>query len=114
MISQLIRSYVLLVAVAIALFTVPVAFTLTDQLRGDTESSVEREASTMALLLGTGSTASCQALEEMTKAYEEDKTPITVQVTATEGCTETRLSPPHQDAALTKATQKGEETTDWG
>ncbi|NGO07893.1 HAMP domain-containing histidine kinase [Streptomyces sp. HC44] len=114
MIRQLIRSYVLLVAVAIALFTVPVAFTLTDQLRGDTESSVEREASTMALLLGSGSTASCQALEEMARAYEEDKTPITVQVTATEGCAETRLSPPDPDAALTRATEKGEETTDWG
>lgn len=65
MIKQLIRSYVLLVAVAILLFTVPVAFTLTAQLRGDTEVSVEREATTMALLLGSGDTASCQALERM-------------------------------------------------
>lgn len=49
---QLIRSYILLVAVAILLFTVPVAFTLTKQLRDDTELSVQREAATMALLLG--------------------------------------------------------------
>lgn len=114
MISQLIRSYVLLVAVAIALFTVPVAFTLTDQLRDDTALSVKREASTMAVLLGTGSAASCQALEEMARAYEEDKTPIKVQVTATEGCLETRLPRPKQDAALTKAMEKGGTSTDWG
>ena len=37
---RLIRSYILLVAVAILLFTVPVAFTLTNQLRDDTELSV--------------------------------------------------------------------------
>jgi hypothetical protein len=43
---QLIRSYILLVAVAILLFTVPVAFTLTAQLRDDTETSLRREATT--------------------------------------------------------------------
>ncbi|NUR65173.1 MAG: two-component sensor histidine kinase, partial [Streptomyces sp.] len=59
---QLIRSYILLVAVAILLFTVPVAFTLTSQLRGDTKQSVLREANTMALLLGNGDRTSCEAL----------------------------------------------------
>ncbi|TPQ20984.1 sensor histidine kinase [Streptomyces sporangiiformans] len=112
MIRQLVRSYVLLVAVAVALFTVPVAFTLTDQLRGDTELSVEREANTMALLLGTENDSSCQALREMARAYGK-KTPGEVQLTATDGCV-TSLTPPNRDAALTKALEKGKPTTDWG
>ncbi|TLS43950.1 HAMP domain-containing histidine kinase [Streptomyces montanus] len=112
MIRQLVRSYVLLVAVAVALFTVPVAFTLTDQLRGDTELSVEREANTMALLLGTDNDSSCQALREMARAYGK-KTPGEVQLTATDGCV-TSLMPPNRDAALTKALEKGKPTTDWG
>ncbi|MFE7840183.1 ATP-binding protein [Streptomyces sp. NPDC057474] len=109
MIRQLIRSYVLLVAVAIALFTLPVAFTLTDQLRGDTQHSVEREAETMARLLGTGDSASCQALAQMAKAYPE-----TVEVTATNGCAPEGLEAPADDAALTRALKDGEPTTDWG
>ncbi|GGX12871.1 sensor histidine kinase [Streptomyces lomondensis] len=108
MIRQLVRSYVLLVAVAIALFTVPVAFTLTDQLRGDTKSAVLREADAMALLLGDGRAASCQALEEMAKAYEDE-----IQVTRTASCP-ADLPRPAADAALTKALEKGEPTTDWG
>ncbi|AZQ36393.1 HAMP domain-containing histidine kinase [Streptomyces cyaneochromogenes] len=111
MIRQLIRSYVGLVAVAIALFTVPVAFTLTDQLRDDTADSVEREADTMALLLGNGNVPSCAALDEMAKAYAGE-TPGEVQVT--ERCATTELSEPEQDAALTKALRDGGTTTDWG
>lgn len=84
MIRQLIVSYVLLVAVALAAFTVPVAFTLTAQLRGDTEESVEREATTMALLLGEGDASSQQALARMAGAYSKD-TPGTVQVTDADG-----------------------------
>lgn len=68
---QLIRSYILLVAVAIFLFTVPVAFTLTKQLRDDTRQSVLREANTMALLLGNGDRASCEALTKVAKAYRD-------------------------------------------
>jgi two-component system, OmpR family, sensor kinase len=110
MIRQLIRSYVLLVAVAIALFTVPVAFTLTDQLRGDTADSVRREARTMSLLLGNGNAPSCAALEEMATAYTK-QTPGTVEVTAR--C-DTGLPGPDRDAALTKALTTGTSTTDWG
>ncbi|MGN9755973.1 sensor histidine kinase [Streptomyces sp. SD31] len=110
MIRQLIRSYVLLVAVAIALFTVPVAFTLTDQLRRDTADSVRREAKTMALLLGNGNAPSCAALEEMADAYA-GQTPG--KVTVTERC-DTNLRSPKRDAALTKALEQGEPTTDWG
>ncbi|MFD5257526.1 ATP-binding protein [Streptomyces bobili] len=112
MIRQLIRSYVLLVAVGLGLFTVPVAFTLTAQLRDDTELSVKREATTMALLLGNGDTASCQALEEMARAYAEE-TRDEVQTTATAQCA-TGLPRPRQDAALTDALEQGEGTTDWG
>jgi signal transduction histidine kinase len=112
MIRQLLRSYVLLVAVAIALFTVPVAFTLTAQLRGDTVNSVGREAKTMAKLLGNGDEASCAALTRMAKAYDRDE--ITVQVTATNGCTAKGLDAPAQDSALTKALRDGKKTEDWG
>ncbi|MFF8394318.1 sensor histidine kinase [Streptomyces sp. NPDC016172] len=108
MIRQLVRSYVLLVAVAIALFTVPVAFTLTDQLRGDTRSAVLREADAMALLLGDGRAASCRALEEMAKAYDDE-----IQVTRTASCP-ADLPRPAADAALTKALKEGTPTTDWG
>ncbi|ELS55045.1 sensor histidine kinase [Streptomyces viridochromogenes] len=115
MIRQLIRSYVLLTAVAIALFTVPVAFTLTKQLRDDTELSVKREATTMALLLGSGDPASCQALKSMAEAYAEE-TKDQVQVAATAQCTTPALGlpSPAADAALTKALDNGEPTTDWG
>ncbi|GAB7103334.1 HAMP domain-containing sensor histidine kinase [Streptomyces phaeofaciens JCM 4814] len=112
MIKQLIRSYVLLVAVAIGLFTVPVAFTLTAQLRGDTEVSVQREATTMALLLANGDTASCQALERMAAAYAEE-THDEVQATAGAGCA-ADVPRPARDAALAKALDRGEPTTDWG
>ncbi|MCK8438148.1 HAMP domain-containing histidine kinase [Streptomyces sp. D2-8] len=108
MIRQLVRSYVLLVAVAIALFTVPVAFTLTDQLRNDTRSAVLREADAMALLLGDGRAASCRALEEMAKAYDDE-----IQVTRTASCP-ADLPRPTADAALTKALEEGRPTTDWG
>ncbi|MEU1570189.1 HAMP domain-containing sensor histidine kinase [Streptomyces collinus] len=108
MIRQLVRSYVLLVAVAIALFTVPVAFTLTDQLRDDTRASVLREADAMALLLGDGRAASCRALEEMAKAYDDE-----IQVTRTASCP-ADLPRPTADAALARAVKEGRSTTDWG
>ncbi|WAZ23106.1 HAMP domain-containing histidine kinase [Streptomyces cinnabarinus] len=109
---QLIRSYILLVAVAILLFTVPVAFTLTKQLRDDTELSVRREARTMALLLGNGDTISCDALERVAKAYG-DETPGDVQVTPTGTCAPD-LPEPAPDAALTRAVGRDDSTTDWG
>ncbi|GHE45473.1 HAMP domain-containing sensor histidine kinase [Streptomyces capitiformicae] len=112
MIRQLIRSYVLLVAVAIALFTVPVAFTLTNQLRGDTSQAVKREAETMARLLGTGDSASCAALAQMAGAYppNEEK----VEVTATNRCAMEGLREPSADTALAEALERGRNTVDWG
>ncbi|MEW2113842.1 HAMP domain-containing sensor histidine kinase [Streptomyces sp. NPDC005474] len=109
---QLIRSYILLVAVAILLFTVPVAFTLTAQLRDDTRQSVLREANTMALLLGTGDHISCGALTEVARAYGA-KTPGDVQVTPTSHCAP-NLPRPTADAALTRALDEKRSTTDWG
>ncbi|MCX4763786.1 HAMP domain-containing histidine kinase [Streptomyces sp. NBC_01275] len=109
---QLIRSYILLVAVAILLFTVPVAFTLTKQLRDDTELSVLREADTMALLLGNGDRISCEALSEVAKAYR-DKTPGAVQVTPTSSCAPD-LPKPAAGPALTRAVEGNQPTTDWG
>ncbi|KUM79475.1 HAMP domain-containing histidine kinase [Streptomyces sp. ISL-22] len=109
---QLIRSYILLVAVAIFLFTVPVAFTLTKQLRDDTELSVLREAKTMALLLGNSDTTSCDALTKVAKAYGAE-TPGNVQVTPTSSCAPD-LPKPAADAALTRAVERNEPTTDWG
>ncbi len=131
MIRQLIASYVLLVAVAIAAFTVPVAFTLTDQLRDDTAESVRREARTMALLLADGDLESHQALARMAHAYEEEM-PATVQVftgadatRGTDGTDRTDrtgatgpLRPyapaaPH-DAAVARALRAGGTSVDWG
>ncbi|WP_327344295.1 HAMP domain-containing sensor histidine kinase [Streptomyces europaeiscabiei] len=112
MIRQLIRSYVLLVAVAITLFTVPVAFTLTGQLREDTSDAVQREAKTMAQLLGAGDTASCAALAQMAGAYPPDEEKV--EVTATNRCTREDLREPAADAALARALERGENTVDWG
>ncbi|MDX2604117.1 HAMP domain-containing sensor histidine kinase [Streptomyces caniscabiei] len=112
MIRQLIRSYVLLVAVAIALFTVPVAFTLTNQLREDTSEAVKREAETMGRLLGVGDTASCEALAQLAGAYPADEEKV--EVTATDRCAPDRLKEPTADAALARALERGEITVDWG
>ncbi|MCP3802207.1 HAMP domain-containing histidine kinase [Allokutzneria sp. A3M-2-11 16] len=71
MVRQLVASYVLLIALAIAGFTVPVAFTLTAQLEGDLELSVRREADTVALLLAAGDEPSRQALDRLVRAYEQ-------------------------------------------
>ncbi|MFG2938012.1 sensor histidine kinase [Streptomyces sp. NPDC048282] len=109
---QLIRSYILLVAVAILLFTVPVAFTLTKQLRDDTELSVLREAKTMALLLGGDDTISCEALTEVARAYDRES-PGTVQVSPGGSCAPD-LPRPAADRALTRAVSGNTPTTDWG
>jgi len=70
-IRQLVASYVLLVAVALAGFTVPVAFTLTSQVYGDAENAARREAQVGALLLGAGDAPSRQALDRLAAAYQE-------------------------------------------
>ncbi|MFC4071778.1 sensor histidine kinase [Actinoplanes subglobosus] len=69
MIRQLTVSYVVLVAVAIAAFTVPVAWVLTDQLSDDAISAARREADTAALLLAGGDVPSQRALVALMDAY---------------------------------------------
>ncbi|MFI5532883.1 sensor histidine kinase [Kitasatospora sp. NPDC051853] len=115
MIRRLIVSYVLLVAVALAAFTVPVAFTLTAQLRGDTEESVRREATTMALLLGAGDQPARQALSRLAGAYAEE-TPGRVEVVAADGGSVDALPRPEEptDEALRRAVSEGRTTVDWG
>ncbi|MFF0424584.1 sensor histidine kinase [Streptomyces sp. NPDC004520] len=116
MIRRLIVSYVALVAVALAAFTVPVAFTLTAQLRGDTEESVRREATTMALLLGDGDAPARQALARMSAAYA-DETPGTVEVVAADGrsALPPLPLPAHpDDPAFGAALAQGRTTVDWG
>lgn len=76
MIRQLAWSYVLLVAVAIAAFTVPVAFTLNTQIYGDAVNTARREADTAALLLASGDIRSLNALVD---AYER-QTPGQIDV----------------------------------
>ncbi|MGA5816769.1 sensor histidine kinase [Kitasatospora sp. NPDC094028] len=114
MIRRLIVSYVLLVGVALAAFTVPVAFTLTAQLRGDTEESVRREATAMALLLGDGDAPARQALARVAGAYA-DETPGTVEAVAADGTAVPPLPPaPPGDTAITRALREGRSTADWG
>lgn len=72
MIRRLIVSYIVLVAVALAAFTVPLAFTVTAHVREDTEAAVRREATAMALLLASGDATSRDVLARMVQAYEEE------------------------------------------
>lgn len=69
---RLVVSYVVLVAIAIAAFTVPVAFDLSRQLRNDAEISVRREADTAQFLLAAGDPASRQALARLADAYNKE------------------------------------------
>jgi HAMP domain-containing protein len=71
-VRQLTATYVLLVALAIAGFTVPVALTLTGQMRADTESAVGREAETAARLLAGDDEASRRALVRLVDAYQRE------------------------------------------
>ncbi|MGX2993343.1 ATP-binding protein [Streptomyces sp. JNUCC 64] len=115
MIRRLIVSYVLLVGVALTAFTVPVAYTLTTQLRSETEESVRREATTMALLFGGGDAAARQALARVATAYA-DETPGTVEVVSADGAAVPPLRMPDRpgDAAFTSALDHGRTTVDWG
>ncbi|GAA1582414.1 sensor histidine kinase [Actinoplanes couchii] len=102
MIRQLVVSYVVLVAIAIAAFTVPVAWLLTDQLHEDAVSAATREADTAALLVAVGDAPSRQALASLTEAYQR-QTPGRLDVVfGTDG-------PSDFDRALA-----GERVVSWG
>ncbi|WP_218021205.1 sensor histidine kinase [Nocardia crassostreae] len=66
---RLVVSYVLLVALAIAAFTVPVAYVLTDRMRADLEAAVRRQADMAALLLAAEDEPSRQALARLAETY---------------------------------------------
>ena len=71
-VRQLVATYLLLVTLAIAGLTVPVAFTLAGQLRADAETGMRREAQTAARLLAADDGASRQALASLIDAYERE------------------------------------------
>jgi two-component system OmpR family sensor kinase len=110
---RLVVSYVLLVAVAIAAFTVPVAFVLTSQLRDDVESSVRREAATAALLVAAPDAPSRQALARLAAAYQQE-TPGRLDVLLADRTAAAPLPLPValDDAAFTAALS-GRESVQW-
>jgi two-component system OmpR family sensor kinase len=70
MIRRLTVSYVVLVAGALLAFKLPISVPVGAHLREDTEATVERDATTMALLLAHGDEASLDTLAEAIRAYE--------------------------------------------
>jgi two-component system OmpR family sensor kinase len=109
-IRQLVASYVLLVAAALAAFTAPVAVTLTQQVYGDAEGSARREAQVAALVLATDDESSRQALVQLMSAYAQ-QTPGRLDVLPAVGGLPTPVAP--ADAAFTEALD-GRESLRWG
>ncbi|ANN18299.1 two-component sensor histidine kinase [Amycolatopsis orientalis] len=111
---RLVVSYVVLVAIAIAAFTVPVAFILTGQLRGDVETSVRREAATAALLLAAPDVPSRQALARLAAAYGQE-TPGRLDVLLADRTAAAPLPlPAAPDDPSFGAALSGREDTRWG
>jgi two-component system, OmpR family, sensor kinase len=67
---RLIIIYVVLLAVALLAFKLPVSAPVGAHLREDTQATVQRDATTMALLLANGDAAALDTLAEMTRTYE--------------------------------------------
>ncbi|MFI1867494.1 HAMP domain-containing sensor histidine kinase [Streptomyces jumonjinensis] len=114
MIRQLIVSYVLLVAVALAAFTIPVAFTLTAQLRGDTEDSVRREAKTMALLLAADDRPSHEALAALARAYRDQTHGVADVISADRAAVAPLPLPAGPGDPSFEQALKGRASTRWG
>lgn len=111
---RLVVSYVLLVAIAIAAFTVPVAFTLTKQLHDDTEISMRREADIAVFLLSGGDAQSRQALVRLAEAYKKE-TPgrLDALLVGPRAAAPLPLPPAAADQAFTAALS-GHEWARWG
>jgi two-component system OmpR family sensor kinase len=109
---RLVVSYVVLVAIAIFAFTVPVAFVLTGQLRGDVETSVQREADTAALLLSAGDAPSRQALVRLAEAYGAE-TPGRLDALLADGTSPLREPVALDDPAF-RAALAGQDSVSWG
>ncbi len=111
---RLVVSYILLVAVAIAAFTVPVAFVLVGQLRGDVETAVRREADTAALLLAGADAPSRQALARLAEAYGRE-TPGRLDALLTGGVAAAPMPmPPAADDEAFSSALAGQATSTWG
>jgi two-component system OmpR family sensor kinase len=99
---------------AIAAFTIPVAFTLTGQLRADTEIAVRREAQTAARLLAAGDAPSRQALARLVDAYERETSGrLEVELAGGRQAGPLPLPVDGDDEAFTRALS-GTETRHWG
>jgi two-component system OmpR family sensor kinase len=79
MIRRLTVSYAVLVAGALLAFKLPLSVPVGAHLREDTEATVQRDATTMALLLAHGDETSLDTLAEAIRAYEH-QTPGSVEV----------------------------------
>lgn len=79
MIRRLSVAYVVLVAAALLAFKVPLAIPVSEHVRDDTEATVQRDATAMALLLANGDEASRGSLATTIRAYERE-TPGRVEV----------------------------------
>ena len=79
MIRRLSVAYLVLVAVALLAFKVPLSVPVSEHVRDDTEASVQRDATAMALLLANGDQASRDALATTIRAYERE-TPGSVEL----------------------------------
>ncbi|OZM75445.1 HAMP domain-containing sensor histidine kinase [Pseudonocardia sp. MH-G8] len=110
MIRQLVASYVLLVAVALAAFTAPVAVTPTQQVYGDAEGSARREAQVAALVLATDDESSRQALVQLMSAYSQ-QTPGRLDVLPAVGGMPAPVAP---DVTSFREALEGRESLRWG
>lgn len=72
MTRRLIVSYVILIAIALLAFKLPLSVPVGGHLREDTEATVQGDAMTMALLLADGDEEARDALAETMSAYERD------------------------------------------
>ncbi len=79
MIRRLSVAYVVLVAAALLAFKVPLSLPVSEHVRNDTEATVQRDATAMALLLANGDEASRDSLATSIRAYERE-TPGSVEV----------------------------------
>ncbi|MFC5728642.1 MULTISPECIES: sensor histidine kinase [Nocardioides] len=82
MIRRLTVAYVLLVAVALLAFKVPLSVPVSQHMRNDTAAAVQRDATSMALLLASRDQASRDSLAATIRTYERE-TPGTVELLST-------------------------------
>ena len=72
MIRRLSVAYVVLLAAALLAFKVPLSVAVSDHVRADTEATVQRDATAMALLLANGDQASRDSLAATIRSYERE------------------------------------------